>query len=199
MDKLDEVMSDYEALLNKTYKYQLIDKNELEVKFKTENFPHVIGLHKLVDIKDLEKLSKKIISGKKIYKELKKEITNEMIITSPHYPKIENKFNYFYKIKDLVFQKVIYDFDRSKLRTKIDADLVLYTIEDNLYIHLFLAKRKSYYAPMTFIVEEDDRYIKGQTDYDIKKLYILEKGKDDLEYIYIPDDDPQKESAVTTE
>ena len=52
---------------------------------------------------------------------------------------------------------------------------------------------------MTFIVEEDDRYIKGQTDYDIKKLYILEKGKDDLEYIYIPDDDPQKESAVTTE
>lgn len=198
MDKLDEVMSYYELLISKTYKYELLDKGEIEVIFKTENFPHVIGLHKLVNIKDLEKLDKKLISGKKIYKELKIEITNEMILTSPHYPKIENRFNYFHKIKELVFEKVIYDFDRSKVRTTIPADLVLYTIQDNLYIHLFLVKRKQgYFVPMTFIVEVDDRYVKGQTDYDIKKLVILEKGKDTIEHIYISDDDNEKESAVT--
>lgn len=51
-----------------------------------------------------------------------------MIFKSPYYSDIENRFKYFFKIKELVFEKVIYEFDRSKLRSKIGADLVLYTI-----------------------------------------------------------------------
>lgn len=197
MDKLEEVMKDYESLTNKCYVYDLVDKGEIKVFFKKENFPHVIGLHKLLNIKDLKRLYYKKISGKNIYKQLEnKKISSEMIFKSPHYKKIEDRFNYFYKVKELVFEKVIYDFDRSKLRSTIPADLVLYTIQDNLYIHLFLVKRKQgYYVPMTFIVEVDDTYIKGQTDYDIKKLCILEEGKSKIEYIY--NDDNKTEVAAT--
>lgn len=190
MDKLRELMMKYEELIGKNYCYELVNNSEIEVIFKEENFPHIIGLHKLLDIKELNRLNKKTISGKNIYKKLKQgKIKNELILSSYYYKTIENRFKYFFKIEDLVFERVIYDFDRTKLRSKIKADLVLYTIEDELYIQLFLVKNnKGYYVPMTFIVEYDDRYVRGQVYYNIKRLSIMEKGKEYEEYIYLDKD-----------
>ena len=40
---------------------------------------------------------------------------------------------------------------------------MLYSVENNMYIHLFLVKAKNgIIVPMTFIVEEDDKYLKEQ-------------------------------------
>lgn len=199
MDKLQEIMTDFESLTEKKYSYELMNHYDLDIIFKTENFPHVAGLHKLINIKYLEKLKNKKITGKKIYNKLKSnEITSDMIFTSPYYRDIENRFEYFFKIKELVFEKVIYNFDRSKVRSKIGADLVLYTIENNLYIHLFLVKHKNgYYSPMTFIVECDDKYVRGQIDYNIKRISVVEDGKNNIEYVYINEcTETAKEVAV---
>lgn len=188
MGVLESAISDYELLLKKDYKYELLDKKDVEVKFKKENFPHLLGLHKLVDIKDLKRLHDKKIKGSKIYKKVTdKEISNEMVLSSPYYNKIENRFKYFNKINEIIFTKVIYNFDRTKVHTSIKADLVLYTIKDNLYIHLFLVKssKGNYFAPMTFIVEEDDKYIKEQIGYDVKQISIIENGKVIKKHTYI--------------
>lgn len=189
MGKLQEVMADYEWLTEKKYSYELVNHCDLVVIFKIENFPHIAGLHKLIDINYFDKLNQRKITGKKVYKKLKNnEITNEMICKSHYYVDIEKRIKYFSKIKSLVFEKVIYDFDRSKVRSRIGADLVLYTIEDNLYIHLFLVKNKNgYYYPMTFIVESDDRYVRGQKKYDVKKISVIEREKENIEYVYIND------------
>lgn len=203
MDKLEAAMSDYESFINKKYIYELSDKKNIDVTFKLENFPHVLGLHKIVDIKDLEKLNRnpidgqKSISGKQVYKKLRnKEITSNMIFNSPHYTKIENRFNYFHKTKDLLFEKVIYDFDKSKVPSTIKGDLVLYTVKGGWYLQLFLVKcKQGYYVPMTFIVEDDDKYINEQTDHNIDKLSIIEKGKEILEYDYTKIDADKKEDT----
>lgn len=186
MDKISNAITTYESLINKIYAYELLNGNSLEVVFKKENFPHIIGFHKLVDISEFESLSKKRIKGNKIFKMVKsKEITSEKILNSPNYEKIKLRVENFYKINELVFERVIYDFDRTKTRTYIKADLVLYTIENGMYIHLFLVKDKfNKYVPMTFIVEPSDKYIKGQYDFKISKLSIKEKNKDTKIYSY---------------
>lgn len=51
---------------------------------------------------------------------------------------------------------------------------------------------------MTFIVETDYRYIKGQTDYDIKKLSVIEKGKTNIDYIYVLESIEVKEQIAST-
>lgn len=173
--------------MNKKYIYELLNGDRLEVVFKKENFPHVIGLHKLTDIIEFNRLNNKRIKGNKVYNMVKgKEIKEEIILNSPNYEKIELRIDNFYRINDLVFNRVIYDFDRTKIRTYIKADLVLYTVQNGMYIHLFLVKDKfAKYVPMTFIVETSDRYIKGQKDFPITKLTIQEKNKDIKIYDYI--------------
>lgn len=187
MDKISRAIGIYERLMKKKYMYELLNGNFLEVIFKKGNFPHVIGLHKIVDISEFNSLNNKTIKGSKIFSMVKdKDIKEETILNSPNYKKIELRVDYFHKINDLVFNRVIYDFDRTKVRTYIKADLVLYTIEDGMYIHLFLVKDKfGKYVPMTFIVEPNDKYIKGQKDFPISKLSIKEKNKDTKIYSYI--------------
>lgn len=187
MDKISRAIQMYEGLMNKKYIYELLNGDSLEVVFLKENFPHVIGLHKLVDISEFNRLNNKTIKGNKIFKMVKnKDIKEEKIINSPNYEKIELRVENFHKINELVFNKVIYDFDRTKVRTYIKADLVLYTVEEGMYIHLFLVKDKfGKYVPMTFIIEPNDKYIKGQKDFSISKLSIEEKNKDTKIYSYI--------------
>ena len=70
-----------------------------------------------------------MIKGNKVFKMVKnKDIEEEKIINSQNYEKIELRVENFHKINDLVFNRVIYDFDRTKVRTYIKADLVLYTV-----------------------------------------------------------------------
>lgn len=187
MDKISGAIKTYEGLMNKKYIYELLNGDSLEVIFKKENFPHVIGLHKLVDINEFNRLNNKTIKGNKVFKMVKnKDIEEEKIVNSPNYEKIELRVDKFHKINELVFNRVIYNFDRTKVRTTIKADLVLYTVEDGMYIHLFLVKNKfGKYVPMTFIVETNDKYIKGQNDFAISKLSIEEKNKDTEIYSYI--------------
>lgn len=187
MDKISRAIEMYEVLMNKRYIYELLNGDSLEVIFKKENFPHLIGLHKLIDISEFNRLNNKMIKGNKVFKMVKnKDIEEEKIINSPNYEKIELRVENFHKINDLVFNRVIYDFDRTKVRTYIKADLVLYKVEDGMYIHLFLVKDKfGKYVSMTFIVEPNDKYIKGQKDFSISRLSIEEKNKDTKIYSYI--------------
>lgn len=187
MDKISEAIIIYESLINKKYIYDLSNGNSLEVNFKKENFPHLIGFHKLIDIIEFNKLNNKTIKGNKVFNMVKnKDIKSEKIMNSPNYEKIILRVDNFHAINELIFNKVIYDFDKTKVRTYINADLVLYAKKDLMYVHLFLIKNKfGKYVPVTFIVDQSDKYIKDQKSFSISKLRVQEKKKDTQIYNYI--------------
>lgn len=155
-------------------------------------------MHKIKDVPQLKKLSEKKYSGTKIFKEIKEEIiSDKQIFESPYFNEIEKRCIAFLKLEDIVFQKVIYHFDKAKAVSKIKADMMLYSIENNMYLHLFLVKSKNGdMVPMTFIVDETDKFVKGQDYSEIRELHIEENGKEDEIHRYV--DDSIKASVAIT-
>ena len=75
--------------------------------------------------------------------------------------------------------------------------MMLYSIENNMYLHLFLVKSKNGdMVPMTFIVDETDKFVKGQDYSEIRELHIEENGKEDEIHRYV--DDSIKASVAIT-
>lgn len=189
MGKISDLAEYYEGFIDKKYIYNLENGTSFNVIFEKKRFAHLLGLHKIKDVPQLNKLSQKKYSGNKAFKDVKSEIIkDEQIFKSYYFDEIENRYKYFSKLEDIVFQKVIYDFDSDKANSKIKADMMLYTVEDGLHLHLFLVKsNKGDMVPMTFIVENGNKYTYRQTDILIKELQIKEDGKEDLIHTYIFD------------
>lgn len=189
MGKIAELAKDYEKFIEKKYIYYLENGTSFNVIFEKKRFAHLLGLHKIVDIPQFYKLAQKKYSGSKAFKDVRNEdITDQQIFESYYFDEIEDRYIYFSKIEDIVFQKVVYNFNKEKAKSKIKADMMMYTIEDGLYLHLFLVKSKNGdMVPMTFLVDKSNQYIDGQTDILIKELHIKEKEKEDLTYTYIFD------------
>ena len=59
-----------------------------------------------------------------------------------------------------------------------------------------MKNKNGYYVPMTFIVDSTNKYINNQIGFDISKLTISQKGKNNEEYIY---EHFKKEIAITKE
>lgn len=198
MGKIAELAKSYEKFIKKKYIYYLDDGTSFNVIFEKKRFAHLLGLHKIIDVPQLQKLSKKQYSGARIFKEVKEKIISDKQIFESHYfEKIENRYIHFLKLEDIVFQKVVYHFDKTKAVSKIDADMMLYSIENNMYLHLFLVKAKNGdMVPMTFIVEETDAYVKGQIYSQIRELHVKENGKEDEIHTYI--DNAIKSSVAIT-
>lgn len=190
MGKVAQLAEDYEKFINKKYSYYLENGTSFDVIFEKKRFAHLLGLHKIVDIPQFYKLSQKKYSGSKAFKDVRNEdIKDEQIFESYYFDKIEDRYIYFSRIEEIVFQKVVYDFDKEKAKSKIPGDMMLYTVEDGLFLHLFLVRSKNGdMVPMTFLVEKSNKYIEGQTDILIKELHVKEKGKEDVKHTYIFDD-----------
>lgn len=190
MGKIAQLAKDYEKFIDKRYSYYLEDGTSFDVIFQKKRFAHLLGLHKIVDIPQFYKLSQKKYSGSKAFKDVRNEdIKDEQIFESYYFDEIKDRYTYFSKLEEIVFQKVVYDFDKEKAKSKIKGDMMLYTVEDGVCLHLFLVKSNNGdMVPMTFIVEKSNKYIDGQTDILIKEMHIKEKGKEDIKYTYIFDD-----------
>lgn len=184
---LSKLAKEYEKLRDKQYIYSLENGTSFTLIFENKRFAHLLGLHKIIDVPQLKKLADKKYSANKVFKEIKSGvISDDDIFNSCYFSEIENRYHYFHKIEDLIFEKAIIDFDRTKLYTKIKADILLYTIVDGLYIHLCLVRdKKNFLVPMTFIVHPTDLYVKGQDEINITNLYIKDKNGVEKTYIYL--------------
>ena len=175
MDKLQACMKVYKRVEGKEFHYTLKNKYSFKLFFKCGNLPHLLGLHKLIDLEMINKFNNKLISADELYNKIEEtELTYEQIELSVYFDKIFDRIDKFHKINDLLTKDIVVSFKKENTRdgsTKLKADILLFLKEENKYIHLCLAKGNcGYYYPETFIVHENNYYIKGQTLIKVKKM-----------------------------
>ena len=183
MNQLLEKFNDYKSIVNYMIAYEFEDDTVLEFIPKQTEFPHLLGLHKLVDIPIIRQFNdknNKTVSAKFLISKIKKEeiLTESAIKASVHFHKIEDRYNRFNKdnLLSLSYTDVILDFDSSKIGSDLKAKYVLFEEkESGCYNHLCIAEaeaNKKYLE--SFFYEPSDLYLRNQKRIKIKKVKIFD-------------------------
>ncbi|MBQ9921443.1 MAG: hypothetical protein IJO52_04590 [Clostridia bacterium] len=191
MDKLQKRAWAFKNLSD--YEYKIVlgrkgKKTEFTIDFEKTDFPHLIGLHKLTDVLSgniaTERLFDECLSGKLSY---------EAILKSVFFQKIENRFEYFDKLEELLdSNNIIFKCNTSNMSSfsKIIADFELKNIYENLIFYLFIEKRncseKQYCK--SFIQENKIDYTYGQTKMTLlyKEKINKKTGNSEIQYNRLP-------------
>ncbi|HVI39820.1 MAG TPA: PBECR4 domain-containing protein [Anaerovoracaceae bacterium] len=183
MDDLLRKYNDFLTLMNLEVCYDLENGMSVQFYFKKENFPHLIGLHKLIDIPVIQRFNdpnNKMVNSRYVNKKITKgNLTYSVISNSSHYPKIQDRYTLFdsERIKQISYTDIIIDFDKSLLPgTKlIKTKFLLYEQTNGQYSHLSLGidNNNSSIYPETFFIDNSSDYIKGQNTVKVKKVTII--------------------------
>lgn len=162
----------YAAIMDNTYRLTLENNMIIDIRFKKEQFKHLIGIHKLTDIRGLPEKDAKLLF-KEIYSGVPSLLRS--IQKSVNYDKIVNRVNSFYFLPTLLHGKIIIDFDprlvdgETKLR---NTEFILYNSLNDGYAHLTIGEGIDSYYPETFFFEPTKKYISRQKLVDIIKTEI---------------------------
>lgn len=183
MNQLLEKFNEYKSIVNYRVIYEFEDGNTIEFVPKQTDFPHLIGLHKLVDIPIIRQFNDKsnqTVSAKFLISKIKKEtiLTDDVIKNSAYFSKIEDRYNRFNKenILSLSYTDVILDFNPALIGSDLKAKYVLFEEkEQGCYNHLCVAEAsadKKYLE--SFFYEPSDLYLRNQIQIKIKNVKILD-------------------------
>jgi len=177
--ELYEILDVYEnELCNRTFKYQLDNKINIEIVFYIESFCHLLGLQHIY-VKDKRYLG---LRGYHRIKSRQLKRSNLKKHNKTEYNKIAIKLDHFCEIAPMLREGRFIKFYqyRTKPMSTIVADFVIYQDKKEYILHLFLKQENietNQYAPVSFIVKSDndkskDQYIIGQeykkvTDFEI--------------------------------
>lgn len=193
MNELLEKFNEYKDISNYQIKYTLANKTVIDFKLKQTDFPHLIGLHKLVDIPiigQFNDISNTTVSAKFLISKIKKEsqLTENIIKNSVYFPTIEQRYRNFSKenLLTLTYTDAIVDFNASLIGSKLRGDCILFeNRKAKGYNYLSIAKdaKEKRYAE-SFFYNPTDLYIKNQIILKVNKVQIFDKeGKLFLEDI----------------
>lgn len=183
MGQLQDKYNDYMRLENCKAEYELTNGTKIQFSYKEENFPHLLGLHKLKDIQLIQfwlDRNNKTVKLKNIIKRIKdSSLTDEMIKRSHFYPMIKERFeNFSYEsLTTLNYTDAIIDFDASVIKSKIKSDYLLFEKKSNSeYNHMGVAldKTKNYRYVETFFHESSNKYIEGQMIVKVRKFTLYD-------------------------
>jgi hypothetical protein len=177
MDLLYEAAKDYSELLDKDYHITAVYKDEiieLSFYFLPEHFYHLIGFHKLLDVKHIARpryLYTRVMSRK---------LTYSSIEESKFLDEMYDRMQMFHRLNGMIERMksgdIIIEFSQ-KNRSRIRADFLLYDLVDESYAHLFLRTDEKYgYVPCSFFCRSDDRYIRNNKKYRVKSFSITTRG-----------------------
>lgn len=183
MNQLLEKFNEYKSIVNYKVVYEFEDGNIIEFVPKQTDFPHLIGLHKLVDIPIIRQFNDKsnqTVSAKFLISKIKKEtiLTEDAIKGSAYFSKIEDRYNRFNKenILSLSYTDVILDFNPAVIGSDLKAKYVLFEEkEQEGYNHLCVAEadaNKKYLE--SFFYEPSDLYLRNQKQIKIRKVKIFD-------------------------
>lgn len=186
MDQLLECATAYQKLLNITYRIVLGRKGkqtELKIYFEPVSFHHLIGLHKLGDLRiaraNREKTFSDILNGK---------ITYQFISQSKYFHLIEKRFLPFSSIESILDQNQMIFRYNTKLNqfSLIEADYLLSTPYDGNDIYIFLANQDSTerYFCRSFFPKGSKDYTQGQAIYTLlyKEKICISTGDVQIQY-----------------
>ncbi len=181
MNDLLQKYNDYMKLKNCKAEYLLSNGIVIEVTYKEENFIHLLGLHKLVDIQLIQlfndKNNKKVRAKYIISRIKKSKFTDEMVKASIFYADIEERYkNFSYEnLTTLNYTDAVINFNPALIKSKIKSDYLLFEEKANKeYNHLGIAldtvSGKRYIE--TFFHQPTDMYIAGQTIVKVKSFTL---------------------------
>lgn len=180
MKDIQECAKFYESLMRKDYIFTLENGVKFKIFFKPSNFYHLIGLHKLTDIRQI---TNKNTSSAKVYKDiLLGQISVKTIEKSEFYSRISSRVEYFEKISDMLDKcksKIIIDFN-PELIEGTDLENTIYILYRHLnsgYANMTIGEKDNFIYPETFFVENSKRYISEQILLDVLNIEIINPAK----------------------
>ena len=133
MNELLEKFIEYKEISNYQIKYKLDNGDIIEFKLKQTDFPHLIGLHKLIDIPiigQFNDISNTTVSAKFLISKIKKEsqLTESTIKNSLYFTEIEQRYKNFSKenLLSIVYTDAIVDFNASPIASKLRGEYILF-------------------------------------------------------------------------
>lgn len=187
MNELLEKFNEYKAISNYRIKYTLSNNDVIDFKLKQTDFPHLIGLHKLIDIPIIGQFndsSNSTVSAKFLLSKIKKEshLTEKIIKDSMYFSDIEQRYINFSKenILTLTYTDAIVNFNASLIGSKLRGDYILFEKKiSSGFNYLSIAKdyQQKRYAE-SFFYNPTDLYVRNQTIVKVSKVEIYDnKGK----------------------
>ena len=183
MDDLLRKYMEYMRLENCRAEYLLANGQTIESIYKEENFAHLLGLHKLIDIQIIQfwqDRSNKKIKLSNVLRQIKNStLTDAMVKASSFYPKIKERYESFSynNLTSLNYTDAIINFNPSVMNSKLKSDYILFEEKQpNHYNHLAIAldtKSGTRYFE-TFFHEPTNNYLTGQTIVPIKKSTLFD-------------------------
>lgn len=196
MDELLECAIAYQKLMDIAYHIILGRKGkltELQIHFEAVGFHHLIGLHKLKDLRiaraNREKVFQEILNGK---------ITYQFVSQSKYFHLIEQRFPPFSNFESLLDHNQLVFRYNTKLNqfSLIEADYLLSTPFGQNDIYIFLAKHDNaeWYFCRSFFPKEQKDYTLGQAIYTIlyKEKVCLSTGEVLVQYDHLTSADAKK-------
>lgn len=171
----------YERLLNKEY-YFILGKNrkqvEIRLLFSKNEFYHLSGLHKLIDVEALNSQN-----SKKVFDSiLDRTITNELCQHSINYDQIDERLLLIEKLEEVLdSNKTVFKFNNHANKfSVIEADYILKNSNETNNIYIYISKEKKssdiYFCRSAFPRDRAlSDYTQGHTSYT-----LLYKEKTDL-------------------
>lgn len=184
-----KVLSEYyESYLNPfIYHYQIINQNQsnqnIELRFNSENFCHLLGVESIAknSVKSSELCQYRGIRGWKNIKSGRISMKHLKQLNLKKFKSVKAKYVYFYLLPTLLEHPLGVRYNREKVvpPTRIECELLFYSLFENAVIHLGIEKDSSepYYIPRTFFVEKlsedagEDIYIRNQEKVEIHSHY----------------------------
>lgn len=184
MNNLLQKYNEYKDITNFRIKYSLANGDVIDFKLKQTDFPHLIGLHKLIDIPiigQFNDISNTTVSAKFLISKIKKEsqLTEKIIKNSVYFPSIEKRYENFSKenILTLTYTDAVVNFNASLIGSKLLGDYILFENRQSQgYNYLSVAKdaKQKRYAE-SFFYNPTDIYIRNQTIEKVIKVEIYDK------------------------
>lgn len=181
MDILLKKLNDYSRLDGCKLVYELQNGIKLDVSYRLENFPHLLGLHKLDDILLIHfwlDRHNKTVKLPSILKAIRNgSLTDTIVRSSSFFHLIKDRYESFSynNLTTLNYTDAIIDFNASVIHSKLKSDYILFEERPSSeYNHMAIAldKKQNRRYVETFFHESSTSYITGQTIVPIKKLTI---------------------------
>lgn len=187
MDELLVKYNDYMRLVDCKVEYKLENGQKIEFFYKEENFPHLIGLHKLKDLQLIQfwqDRNNKTVKLETLIRRIKNStFTDSMVKSSAFFPQIKERYESFSydNLTTLNYTNAVINFNPLMIKSKIKSDYLLYEVkQNNEYNHMGIALNKATgnrYVE-TFFHESTDMYINGQKTVKVKSFTLYDNNND---------------------
>lgn len=184
MNELLNKYIDYQRLVGNKLSYYLSNGQLVEVEFRDDNFLHLLGIHKLLDIRIVQQWLDKSnykIKNKDVIRLIKSERFNDsMVRSSAFFNTIQDRYDSFsyQSLTTLSYTDAIINFNPTLVNSKLLSDYILFEKDkNNEYNHMAIAydstANRRYLE--SFFHETSDSYISGQIIVKISNYKLFDK------------------------